>query len=101
MRAILILMLTAGAAVADQKTEALQRAGFMIVTAYNCQGYELSALPYEAAIPKARAQLVASGYSDREADQAMERFKSVENAKPNADGKVTKQLCEMLLDRLK
>ncbi|WP_309086385.1 hypothetical protein [Chelativorans sp.] len=89
MRALIALMLMTGAAASDQ--DAANEAGFRLATAYHCIPVTGDSEAYAAAKEHAHKLLGSS---------AAEMIAAVEAQQPNADGKLTKPLCDDLIRSL-
>ncbi|KKX25289.1 hypothetical protein [Rhizobium sp. LC145] len=101
MRALLILLMTAGAALADEKVKALQTSAFYISTAFHCQRVVSSGADYQQALVAGQANLMKAGYSEKEAGDMIASVTSKLGQKPDPDGKLTEGLCRDMLKRLK
>jgi len=99
MRALMILLITAGAASADTKDAAYQAVAVKIATAHTCRDVTGDPKPYDAAVLEAQARLKAAGYSDAEAKEKLQIIVSA--LKPADTKSITPQLCHDMLKAMK
>lgn len=99
MRAILILMLSAGVAYADAKEDAYKAIAVKIATAHICKDVTGDNEPFKTAVAEAPQRLISAGYSDAEANEKLQIILSALG--PHATEAITPQLCGDMLRLMK